>query len=52
MIKIEKNKSEFFKELKKQKYSNTHTFFALYESSPRMRRLQAQTLLGRSVNKV
>jgi SAM-dependent MidA family methyltransferase len=52
IIKIEKNKSEFFKVLKKQKYSNTHTFFALYESSPRMRRLQAQTLLGRSVNKV
>jgi predicted AAA+ superfamily ATPase len=40
------------KVLRKRKYSDTHTFIALYEASPLMRRRQAETLLGRSVFKI
>ncbi len=35
--------------MRKRKYSDSHTFFALYESNLLMRRRQAETLLGRSV---
>jgi len=38
-----------FKVLRKRNYSNTNTSFALYEASPLMRKRQAETLLGQSV---
>jgi hypothetical protein len=41
----------FFKVLKENKYSHSHTFFAIYEINPLMRRRQAEILLGRSVKK-
>ncbi|CAF3655765.1 unnamed protein product [Rotaria sordida] len=42
--------NDIIKILKKYKYSNTHTFFALYEKNLLMRQRQAETLLGRSFN--
>ena len=44
-----KNNLKFLKVLRQQKYSHTHTFLAIYENNPLMRRRQAETLLGRSV---
>jgi SAM-dependent MidA family methyltransferase len=48
---IKNSKFYFFKILKERKYSHSHTFFALYETNHLMRRRQAETLLGRSVDK-
>jgi hypothetical protein len=39
----------FLQVLRQRKYSDSYTFFALYETNPLMRRRQAETLLGRSV---
>ena len=41
-----------FQLLKENKFRQMHTFFALYEPNRLMRRRQAETLLGRSVNSV
>ena len=48
-FKDKKNELFVLKVLRKRKYSDTNTSFALYEASPLMRRRQAETLLGRSV---
>ncbi|CAF4339220.1 unnamed protein product [Rotaria socialis] len=42
--------NNIIKVLRREKYSHSHTFFALYETNPLMRRCQAETLLGRSFN--
>ncbi|CAF2163809.1 unnamed protein product [Rotaria magnacalcarata] len=42
--------NNIIKVLRQEKYSHSHTFFALYETNPLMRRCQAEILLGRSFN--
>ncbi|CAF3696380.1 unnamed protein product [Adineta steineri] len=42
--------NHIIKILKQRKYSDSYTFFAIYEMNPLMRRRQAETLLGRSFN--